>query len=160
MECRGFWDHGKPDKDGIWTKNREIAPSLVRYVEQIGARYGRVRVIELNPSDEAAALRQLHLDDNNRLNPDGEGWVVRAWLELDAPLGSTFILREQKEDAGTESRIPLHPGMQMVIDTERLWHVVHNPGPQPRHALITSFESGDALEAWIASQLPAEVAAG
>ena len=19
MECAGFWDHGKPDKDGIWT---------------------------------------------------------------------------------------------------------------------------------------------
>ncbi len=26
MECAGFWDHGKPDKDGIWTKNEEIAP--------------------------------------------------------------------------------------------------------------------------------------
>ena len=159
MECRGFWDHGKPDKDGVWTQNREIAPTLCRYVERVGARFGRVRVIELNPSDEAAALRQLHLDDNNRLNPDGEGWVVRAWLELDAPPGSTFILREQKDDPTTESRIPLHPGRQLVIDTERLWHVVHNPGPQPRHALITSFESSDALQAWIDSQLPAEVAA-
>ncbi len=160
MECHGFWDHGKPDKDGVWTANREIAPSLCRYVEEIGARFGRVRVIELNPSDEAAALRQLHLDDNNRLNPDGEGWVVRAWLELDAPAGSTFILREQRDDPSTESRIPLHPGRQLVIDTERLWHVVHNPGPRPRHALITSFESGDALQAWMESQLPAEVAAG
>jgi len=26
MECAGFWDHGKPDKDGIWTKNAEICP--------------------------------------------------------------------------------------------------------------------------------------
>ncbi|HYA01227.1 MAG TPA: hypothetical protein VEK76_12905 [Candidatus Binatia bacterium] len=158
MECHGFWDHGKPDKDGVWTANRRIAPSLVSYVEQIGARYGRVRVIELNPSDEAAALRQLHLDDNNRLNPDGEGWVVRAWLELDAPAGSTFILREKRDDPSTETRIPLHPGRQLVIDTERLYHVVHNPGPAPRHALITSFESGDALQAWIDSELPAEVA--
>src|SRR4051794_4469031 len=63
MECRGFWDHGKADKDGIWTKNKEVCPSIVRYVESIGARYGRVRVIELNPSDGDAALRQLHLDD-------------------------------------------------------------------------------------------------
>jgi hypothetical protein len=47
--------------------------------------------------------------------------------------------------------------MQMVIDTERLWHVVHNPGLKPRHALITSFESGEALQAWIDSQLPVEV---
>ena len=55
MECRGFWDHGKADKDGIWTTNRELAPSLVDYVEEIGCNYGRVRVIKLNPSDEATA---------------------------------------------------------------------------------------------------------
>ncbi len=153
MECAGFWDHGKPDKDGIWTKNREIAPTVVRYVEAVGARYGRVRVIKLNPSDEAFAVRQLHLDDNNRLNPEGEGWVVRSWLEL-TDNNATFILREEKDDESTESRIPLHAGMQFVIDTQRLWHVVHNPGPEPRYALITSWESGDALQAWIDAQLP------
>ncbi len=98
MECAGFWDHGKPDKDGMWTANREIAPTLCSYVEAVGARFGRVRVIKLNPSSEADALRQLHQDDNNRLNPDGEGWVVRAWLELNAPEGSTFILREVRDD--------------------------------------------------------------
>src|ERR1700736_1498308 len=56
MECAGFWDHGKPDKDGVWTKNKEIAPSLVGYVEDVGARFGRVRVIKLNPyeSEESA----------------------------------------------------------------------------------------------------------
>jgi hypothetical protein len=152
MECAGFWDHGKPDKDGIWTKNREIAPTLCSYVEAVGARFGRVRVIKLNPSAEPEAVRQLHQDDNNRLNPDGEGWVVRAWLELNAPAGSAFILREERNDAATESRIELHPRRQLVIDTERLYHVVHNPGPNPRYALISSFESGDPLNDWIASQ--------
>ena len=152
MECRGFWDHGKPDKDGIWTQNREIAPTLCSYVETVGARFGRVRVIKLNPSSEEDARRQMHVDDNNRLNPDGEGWVVRAWLELNAPRGSTFILREDGDDPATESTIPLHPGRQLVIDTERLHHVVHNPGPGPRYALISSFESGDALQRWIESQ--------
>jgi hypothetical protein len=152
MECAGFWDHGKPDKDGIWTKNREIAPVLCSYVEAVGARYGRVRVIKLNPSAEVDAVRQLHQDDNNRLNPDGEGWVVRAWLELNAPAGSVFILRDNRDDAATESRIELHPRRQLVIDTERLYHVVHNPGPSPRYALISSFESGDPLNDWIASQ--------
>jgi hypothetical protein len=39
-----------------------------------------------------------------------------------------------------------------VIDTERLYHVVHNPGPGPRYALITSLESGDVLNRWIESQ--------
>ena len=152
MECAGFWDHGKPDKDGIWTSNREIAPTLCKYVEAVGARYGRVRVIKLKQSAEGDALRQLHQDDNNRLNPDGEGWVVRSWLELNAPAGSEFILREVRDDPATESRIPLHPGRQLVIDTERLYHVVHNPGPSPRYALITSFESGEPLNRWIESQ--------
>ena len=109
MECAGFWDHGKPDKDGIWTKNKEIAPSLVRYVEAVGSRYGRVRVIKLNPSDEAFAVRQLHLDDNNRLNPEGEGWVVRSWLEL-TDNDATFILREDKEDEFTEFPHPVAQG--------------------------------------------------
>ncbi len=159
MDCKGFWDHGKADKDGIWTKNRDLAPTMVKYVESIGGNYGRVRVIKLNPSEEEQALRQLHLDDNNRLNPDGDGWVVRSWLELaNSPGKSTFILRDDKDDPSTESRVTLHPGRQVIIDTERLYHVVHHPGPEPRYALITSWESNDALDAWIKSQLPSEAA--
>jgi hypothetical protein len=118
-----------------------------------------VRVIKLNPSSEEDARRQMHMDDNNRLNPDGEGWVVRAWLELNAPKGSTFILRDDKDDPSTESRIELHPHRQLVIDTERLYHVVHNPGPEPRYALISSFESGDALQRWIEAERLSEAAA-
>jgi len=153
MECGGFWDHGKPDKDGIWTKNRSIAPTMVDYVERVGARFGRVRVIMLRPyASEAEALRQLHVDDNNRLNPDGEGWVVRSWLELTDHPQTFFVLREDREDPSTESRVQLHRGMQIVIDTERLHHVVWHPGPGPRYSLITSWESGDALRAWIEAE--------
>jgi hypothetical protein len=159
MECAGFWDHGKPDKDGIWTKNKAISPTLVRYVEQVGANYGRVRVIKLNPSGEQEALRNLHLDDNNRLNPEGDGWVVRAWLELTDSPNSYMILRKEKDDPSTERRISLPRGRQMVIDSERLWHAAWHPGPEPRYALITSFESSDPLQNWIASQLPAGVRA-
>jgi hypothetical protein len=160
MECCGFWDHGKPDKDGVWTRNRAICPTLVDYVESVGARYGRVRVIRLNPyASEEAALRQLHQDDNNRLNPDGEGWVVRSWLELTDCPDTCFVLRERREDPGTETRIRLHKGMQLLIDTERLYHVVWHPGPSPRYALITSWESGDALRRWVEreSRVPASV---
>jgi hypothetical protein len=154
MDCRGFWDHGKADKDGIWTTNRQLAPTLTEYVEEVGANYGRVRVIKLNPSDEATARRQLHLDDNNRLNPPGAGWVVRSWLELDDAAGkSMFILREDKDDPATETRISLHPGTQLLIDTERLYHVVWHPGPRPRYALITSWETSDALELWVTREL-------
>jgi hypothetical protein len=154
MDCRGFWDHGKADKYGLWTSNRQIAPSLASYVEKIGGIYGRVRVIKLNPSDEAAAIRQLHRDDNNRLNPEGTGWVIRSWLELDDQADeSVFILREDKDDPETETRISLHPGMQLVIDTERLWHVVWHPGPRPRYALITSWESDKTVDAWIKQEM-------
>ncbi|MGH7749152.1 MAG: hypothetical protein ACREQ5_30970 [Candidatus Dormibacteria bacterium] len=158
MECGGFWDHGKPDKDGVWTRNRSICPTMVDYVERVGARFGRVRVIKLNPYEsEQSALRQLHLDDNNRLNPDGEGWVVRSWLELSDNPGSYFVLREDREDPATESRIRLHKGMQLLIDTERLYHVVWHPGPAPRYALITSWESGPALRRWVESRMPEPV---
>jgi len=153
LDCRGFWDHGKPDKGGVWTANRDIAPSLARYVENIGGTFGRVRVIKLNPSGEQEALRHLHLDDNNRLNPDGAGWVVRSWLELeDTPDETVFILREDKDDPATETRIRMHPGRQVVIDTERLWHVVWHPGPRPRYALITSWESSPVIDGWIQDQ--------
>ncbi|MCU1464829.1 MAG: hypothetical protein JWM72_757, partial [Actinomycetia bacterium] len=40
------------------------------------------------------------------------------------------------------------------VDTQRLWHVVVHTGVEPRYALITSYESGPALEAWVDSQLP------
>src|SRR6202046_2023304 len=154
MDCRGFWDHGKADKDGLWTVNRDLSPALCDYVEEIGGNYGRVRVIKLNPSDEAEAVRQLHRDDNNRLNPDGTGWGVRSWLEFDDTAGqSVFILREDKDDPRSETRIPLHPGRQLVIDTERLWHVVWHPGPRPRYALITSWESSPVVDSWIRKYL-------
>lgn len=152
MECAGFWDHGKPDKDGIWTKNAELCPTLVKWTEGVGARYGRVRIIKLNPNTEAEAIHNLHLDDNNRLNPDGEGWVVRAWLQLTDDPDSHMILREDKNDPSTESRISMPGNRQIVIDSQRMWHAAWHPGPEPRYALIVSFESSDALNKWIESQ--------
>jgi hypothetical protein len=152
MECAGFWDHGKPDKDGIWTKNAEACPNLVEYVKNIGARFGRVRIIKLNPNTYEEAVRNLHLDDNNRLNPEDEGWVVRAWLNLTDDEDSYMLLREDKNDPATESRISMPRNRQMVIDSERLWRASWHPGPNPRYALITSFESGDVLRSWISRE--------
>ena len=152
MECAGFWDHGKPDKDGIWTDNAKTCPSLVEWTERVGARYGRVRTIKLNPNTYEEAVKNMHPDDNNRLNPDGEGWVVRAWLQLTDNPDSFMIVREDKDDPSTESKIPLPAGSQFVVDSQRLWHAVWHPGPEPRYALIVSFESGPQLETWIDSQ--------
>ena len=72
------------------------------------------------------------------------------------PGESTFILREDKDDPSTETLIKLHPGMQLLIDTERLYHVVWHPGPRPRYALITSWETSADLERWVSRELAAD----
>ena len=159
LDCRGFWKPGdeRPDKGGKFTSNADQCPHVKRYVESVGADFGRVRVIKLEPQDYQSALPQIHRDDNNRFNPDDQGWVVRSWLELTDFPDSFMVLMEQKDglpDPDTEVRVPLHRGSQFVVDTQRLWHVVCHNGAAPRYALICSFETGPALVHWIGSQLP------
>lgn len=159
LDCRGFWDKGKTDKDALWTSNAEHAPTIRDYVDSVGANFGRVRIIKLEPQDHETALRSIHRDDNNRFNPDNEGWVVRSWVELTDNPDSYMLLMDNDADGlpdpSTERRIPLHRGARFVVDTQRLWHVVVHPGTAPRYALIVSFESGPVLDAWIQTQLPA-----
>jgi len=161
LDCRGFWDKGKTDKDALWTSNADLAPTLRSYVDGVGANFGRVRLIKLEPQNREQAIRSIHRDDNNRFNPEHEGWVVRSWLELTDNPDSYMLLMDNDEqglpDPGTERRVPLNKGARFVVDTQRLWHVVVHNGNAPRYALITSFESGPVLERWIDSQLPVSV---
>jgi hypothetical protein len=163
LDCRGFWNKGqeKPDKDAIFTSNADMCPTIRDYVAGVGANFGRVRIIKLEPQDRETALRSIHRDDNNRFNPDGAGWVVRSWLELTDNPQSYMLLMDNGPDGlpdpSTEIRVPLHRGARFVVDTQRLWHVVVHPGSAPRYALITSFESGPTLERWIADEIPAHV---
>ncbi len=156
LDCRGFWDKGKTDKDALWTSNADIAPTLRDYVDGVGANFGRVRVIKLEPQDRESAIRSLHRDDNNRFNPEGEGWVVRTWVELTDNPDSYMLLMDSGDDGlpdpATERRVPLHRGSRFIVDTQRLWHVVVHPGSEPRYALITSFESSEHLADWIESE--------
>jgi hypothetical protein len=153
LDCRGFWDKGKTDKDALWTSNAALIPTLRDYVAGVGANFGRVRIIKLQPQDREQALRSLHRDDNNRFNPENEGWVVRSWVELTHNPTSYMLLMDNGADGlpdpTTERRVPLHRGSRFVVDTQRLWHVVVHLGDAPRYALITSFESGPALQSWI-----------
>ena len=153
LDCRGFWDKGKTDKGALWTSNAEIAPTIRTYVDDVGANFGRVRTIRLEPQDREQALTSIHRDDNNRFNPDDEGWVVRSWIELTDNPDSYMLLIDNGPDGlpdpSTEQRVPLHRGARFVVDTQRLWHVVVHNGDAPRYALITSFESSDALDSWI-----------
>ena len=127
----------------------------------MGANFGRVRVIKLEPQDRETAIRSIHRDDNNRFNPQDEGWVVRMWLELTDNPDSYMLLMDNGPDGlpdpSTEVRVPLHRGSRFLVDTQRLWHVVVHPGDSPRYALITSVESGPALQRWVDDQLPARV---
>jgi hypothetical protein len=156
LDCRGFWNKGdeRPDKGAKWTSNAESSPTLRRYVEEVGADFGRVRVIKLEPQDHDTAFRNFHRDDNNRFNPEADGWVVRSWFELTDNPDSYMLLMDCGPDGlpdpATEVRVPLHRGSRFVVDTQRLWHVVVHKGDAPRYALISSFESGPALDAWIA----------
>ena len=156
LDCRGFWDKGKTDKDALWTVNADKAPTLRRYVDSVGANFGRVRIIKLEPQDRDTAIRSIHRDDNNRFNPENEGWVVRSWVELTHQPDSYMLLMDNDADGlpdpSTERRVPLPKGARFVVDTQRLWHVVVHNADRPRYALITSFESGPTLEKWIDSQ--------
>ena len=120
-----------------------------------------MRVIKLEPQGRDEAIRSIHRDDNNRFNPDGEGWVVRSWVELTDNPDSYMLLMDNGldglPDPATEVRVPLHRGSRFLVDTQRLWHVVVHPGAEARYALITSVESGPALDAWVDRQLPARV---
>ena len=73
-----------------------------------------MRVIKLEPQDRETAIRSLHRDDNNRFNPDHEGWVVRMWLELTDHPDSYMLLMDNGPDGlpdpSTEVRVPLHAG--------------------------------------------------
>ena len=115
----------RTDKDGVWVpENVAIAPRLVARAQEPGANIGRCRVIELQPNTYADAVYNLHRDDNNRLNPEGTGWIVRAFFNLTDNPDAMMILREEKDDPSTETRIPLPAGAQVVIDTQRLYHAV------------------------------------
>ena len=153
LDCRGFWDKGKTDKDALWTSNADLVPAVRDYVAAVRANFGRVRIIKLEPQSRDVAIRSIHRDDNNRFNPEDEGWVVRSWVELTDNPDSYMLLMDNGVDGlpdpTTERRVPLHRGARFVVDTQRLWHVVVHTGDAPRYALITSFESGPALSGWI-----------
>jgi hypothetical protein len=153
VELKGFWEYGKPDLDGVWTANAEKCPTIVKWVESIGSRFGRVQLLRMAPNTLRECRWGLHLDNNNMKNPESNGWVVRIWLELTDDPNSTLVVRENEFDRKAERQIPLPALQQVVTDSEYLYHGGYHAGPHTRYALIVSVESGPALEAWIQGQL-------
>ena len=152
IEVNGFWNHTPPrtDKDGVWIDTQVAkAPHLTARARETGANVGRCRVIELQPNDYTEALYNLHQDDNNRLNPDNSGWIVRGFFNLTDDRDSFLLLREERFNPASEIRIPLAAGSRVIVDTQRFWHAVWHVGPEPRYSLITSWESGQQLDEYI-----------
>ena len=157
VECNAFWhvDPPRADKGGVWIDSQVAkAPTLVDRVREVDANVGRCRIIELQPNSYADALYNSHLDDNNRRNPDDEGWVIRSFMQLTDNPHSYMILREDIDDPSTETRISLPAGAQLIVDSERMWHSVWHVDDKPRYCLINSFESGPALDKWIFERNP------
>ena len=152
LECDGFWNHTPPktDKDGVWVDSQvALAPTLVERAKEPGANIGRCRIIELLPNQYGETLYNFHRDDNNRLNPECTGWIVRGFFNLTHNPDSVMVLRADKDDPSTETRIALPAGAQLIVDTQRLYHAVWHQGDAPRYCLITSWESGPELDAYI-----------
>ncbi len=57
IELKGFWEYGKADLDGVWTPNAEKCPTIVKWVESIGARFGRVQLLRMS----ANTMREMPL---------------------------------------------------------------------------------------------------
>ena len=82
---------------------------------------------------------------------DRDGYlVVRGFFNLTDDKDSYFVLRENRTDPSIEYRIALPAGAQLIVDTQRLWHATTHNGSEPRYCLITSWESGPELDAYIA----------
>ncbi len=154
IELKGFWEHGKYDLDGVWTDNAKKCPTLVKWVESMGVRFGRVQLLRMNANTLRECRWGLHLDDNNRGNPETNGWVVRIWLELTDDPSSSLVVRPTEFDRKNEVQIKLPKFQQVVVDSEALYHGGYHTGAETRYAVIVSVESGPDLERWIESQRP------
>lgn len=154
IELKGFWEYGKADIEGVWTPNAQKCPTIAKWVESIGARFGRVQLLRMAPNTMRECRWGLHLDNNNQGNPESNGWVVRIWLELTDDRSSALVVRPSEFDRRGEVKIALPKYQQAVVDSEYLWHGGHHQSEHTRYAVIVSVESGPALERWIEGQLP------
>jgi hypothetical protein len=151
IELKGFWEYGKPDLEGVFTQNAEKCPTIVKWVESIGARFGRVQLLRMSANTMRECRWGLHLDNNNQGNPETNGWVVRVWFELTDDPSSALVVRPSEFDRKREVTIGLPKYQQAVVDSECLWHGGHHASDHTRYAVIASVESGPALERWIQS---------
>jgi hypothetical protein len=154
VEMIGAREAGKEELDCVATPNAGRCPTIMKWLESMGARYGRVQLLRMKPNTLRECRWGLHQDNNNLVNPPANGWIVRVWHELTDDSTSTLLARQGQFDRRSEAQVALPRGQQVVLDSERLWHGGFHAGSHTRYALIASVESSPALNDWIQSQLP------
>ena len=89
----------------MFTSNAARCPTIRRYVESVGANFGRVRMIKLEPQDhddgDAVASTAT---TTTASTPTSDGWVVRSWLELTDNPDSYMLLMECGPDGLPDPR--------------------------------------------------------
>ena len=94
-------------------ERRHVPDTRATRSKEVGADFGRVRTIKLEPQDHDTAFRSFHRDDNNRFNPPDQGWVVRSWIELTDFPESYMLLMDTGPDGlpdpATEVRLATAP---------------------------------------------------
>jgi hypothetical protein len=153
VEMIGAREAGKEELDCVPTPNADKCPTIMQWLESMGARYGRVQLLRMKPNTLRECRWGLHQDNNNLVNPPANGWIVRVWHELTDDSTSTLLVRQGEFDRRTEVQVALPRGQQVVVDSERLWHGGFHASTHTRYALIASVESSPALNEWIQSQL-------
>ena len=152
LECNGFWHHDPPktDKDGVWVEeNVEKAPILKARAEEPGSNIGRCRVIELKPNDYVetvtATCTSTTTTGSTPRAPGGSfeasstsrttrtrSWCCARTRTTRPPSRGSRCLRAPRSSSTPSGSIT------------RL-----ASGGEPRYCLITSWESGPELEAYI-----------
>jgi hypothetical protein len=154
IEMIGAKEVGKEELECVRTPNADKCPTIMNWLDSMGARYGRIQLLRMKPNTVRECRWGLHQDNNNLVNPDTRGWIVRVWLELTDDSTSTLLVRQGEFGRRSEIAIKLPRGQQAVLDSERLWHGGFHAGTHTRYALIASVESSPAFNDWIKSQLP------
>jgi hypothetical protein len=149
VEMIGAREAGKEELDCVPTPNAGKCPTIMRWLDSIGGRRGRVQLLGMKPNTLRECRWGLHQDTNNLANPPANGWIVRIWHELTDDPTSTLLVRQGEFDRHSEIKVRLPKGQQVIADSERLWHGGFHAGTRTRYALIASVESSPALNDWI-----------
>ena len=115
LDCRGFWDKGKTDKNTLWTSNAAISPTLKTYVDGTGANFGRVQGDQARTAkapEEAVALAPPRRQQSVQPGRRGMGGALLAGAHRQPRAAGYMLLMDNGPDGlpdpATELRVPLH----------------------------------------------------